>query len=86
MPPELNELATTVGATGKTIGRIFQRETGMSYQQWRQQWRVLRAVELLVIGHPVSYASAELGFSSDSTFITFFKQMLGFTPGAYLKQ
>lgn len=86
LPPELNELATTVGATGKTIGRIFLRETGMTYQQWRQQWRVLRAVELLVIGQPVSYASAELGFSSDSAFITFFKQMLGCTPGAYLKQ
>jgi len=85
LPPELNELAAKAGATGKTIGRIFQRETGMSYQQWRQQWRVLRAVELLVIGHPVSHTSSELGFSSDSAFITFFKQMLGCTPGAYLK-
>jgi AraC-like DNA-binding protein len=86
LPPELNELANTVGATGKTIGRIFQRETGMSYQQWRQQWRVLRAVELLVIGYPVSHASADLGFASDSAFITFFKKMLGCTPGTYLKQ
>jgi AraC-like DNA-binding protein len=85
LPPELNELASHAGATGKTIGRIFQRETGMSYQQWRQQWRVLRGVELIVLGHPVSYAALELGFSSDSAFITFFKQMLGCTPGAYLK-
>jgi AraC-like DNA-binding protein len=85
LPPELAELANHVGATGKTIGRIFQRETGMSYQQWRQQWRVLRGVELLATGRPVSHTAAELGFASDSAFISFFKQMIGCTPGAYLK-
>jgi AraC-like DNA-binding protein len=86
LPPELGELAGYIGATGKTIGRIFQRETGMTYQQWRQQWRVLRGVEMLVTGQPVSHTSAELGFASDSAFISFFKQMIGCTPGAYLKR
>ncbi|PTR34483.1 AraC family transcriptional regulator [Luteibacter sp. OK325] len=86
LPPELRELANVIGATAKTIGRIFQRETGMSYQQWRQQWRVLRGVEMLVTGQPVSHTSAELGFASDSAFISFFKQMIGCTPGAYLKR
>jgi AraC-like DNA-binding protein len=86
LPPELCELVNIIGATAKTIGRIFQRETGMSYQQWRQQWRVLRGVEMLVTGQPVSHTSAELGFASDSAFISFFKQMIGCTPGAYLKR
>jgi AraC-like DNA-binding protein len=86
LPPELAELARHVGATSKTIGRIFQRDTGMSYQQWRQQWRLLRAIELLVTGESISHITGELGFSSDSTFIAFFKQMQGCTPRAYLKK
>ena len=38
LPDRLNRLAVRVGASDKTIGRIFMRETGMSYQAWRQQW------------------------------------------------
>lgn len=35
--------ARTGGASEKTISRIFRRETGLSYQQWRQQWRLIKA-------------------------------------------
>ncbi|CAM3357833.1 HTH araC/xylS-type domain-containing protein [Bordetella sputigena] len=85
MPPELAVLEARVGASGKTITRIFQKQTGMGYQQWRQQWRLMRAIELLAIGHGISYVAAELRFSSDSAFIAFFKKMLGQTPRAYLR-
>ncbi len=47
LPPELQALTTRIGASSRTIGRIFLRETGMGYQQWRQQWRLMRAIELL---------------------------------------
>ncbi|MBK5351679.1 helix-turn-helix transcriptional regulator [Pseudomonas sp. TH41] len=85
LPPELQVLEAQVGASGRTIGRIFQRETGMSYQQWRQQWRLMRAIELLSTGRNIGYSTFELGFSSDSAFIAFFKDMTGFTPGTWLK-
>lgn len=85
LPPELQELQTQIGASGRTIGRIFQRETGMSYQQWRQQWRQMRAMELLAIGRNIGYCAYELGFASDSAFIAFFKDMAGVTPGNWLK-
>jgi AraC-like DNA-binding protein len=84
LPPELQVLETQVGASAKTITRIFQKETGMSYQSWRQQWRLMRAIELLSTGRGISYVAAELQFSSDSTFIAFFRNMLGETPKAYL--
>lgn len=84
LPPTLNVLEAQIGASGRTIGRIFQRETGMGYQQWRQQWRLMRAIELLATGRSLSYSAFELGFASDSAFIAFFKQMTGFTPKAYL--
>ncbi|UWF47469.1 helix-turn-helix transcriptional regulator [Pseudomonas sp. N3-W] len=85
LPPELQVLERQIGASGRTIGRIFQRETGMSYQQWRQQWRLMRAMELLTIGRNIGYCAFELGFASDSAFIAFFKDMTGITPGAWLK-
>ena len=73
LPPEVQVLEQQIGASGRTIGRIFQRETGMSYQQWRQQWRLMRAMELLATGRSISYCAFELGFASDSAFIAFFK-------------
>ncbi|TWC12077.1 MULTISPECIES: helix-turn-helix transcriptional regulator [unclassified Pseudomonas] len=84
LPPTLAVLEQHIGASGRTIGRIFQRETGMGYQQWRQQWRLMRAIELLATGHSLSYSAFELGFASDSAFIAFFKHMTGRTPRAYL--
>jgi AraC-like DNA-binding protein len=85
LPPELQVLERQIGASSRTIGRIFQRDTGMSYQQWRQQWRLMRAMELLATGRSLSYCGFELGFASDSAFIAFFKAMTGSTPGHWLK-
>ncbi|QAY87258.1 AraC family transcriptional regulator [Pseudomonas arsenicoxydans] len=85
LPPELQVLEKQIGASGRTIGRIFQRETGMSYQQWRQQWRLMRAMELLATGRSISYSAFEAGFASDSAFIAFFKDLTGLTPGHWLK-
>jgi len=83
VPPFLNELATYVGASEKTITRIFKRETKMSYQAWRQQWRVHRAIELLAENATISTVSDYLDFSSDSAFIEFFKNHTGITPAKY---
>lgn len=84
LPPLLSELATTIGASEKTVSRIFISQTGMNYQQWRQQWRFLKGVELLATGSSLSFTAHELGFSSDSAFIAFFKKLAGMTPRAYI--
>ena len=83
LPPALGELARQVGASEKTIGRLLRRDTGMSYQQWRQQWRLLRAVERLALNVSLGEIADELGFASDSAFIAFFRGMTGLTPGAW---
>ncbi|RMQ87951.1 hypothetical protein ALP97_200008 [Pseudomonas salomonii] len=85
LPPTLQALEQQIGASTKTIGRIFLRETGLGYQQWRQQWRLMRAIELLAIGRNLGYCAFELGFASDSALIAFFKSMTGSTPRGYLK-
>lgn len=85
LPPPLRSLARRVGASERTLTRLMLRETGMSYQQWRQQWRLMRAVECLSVGDRLSDVALELGFTSDSTFIAFFRTMTGTTPRAYLR-
>ena len=67
----------------KTVSRLFKAETGMSYQAWRQQWRLLRAMDLLADNLQVSQVSDKLEFSSDSAFISFFKQHTGHTPSNF---
>ncbi|WP_322852451.1 AraC family transcriptional regulator [Vibrio harveyi] len=83
--PELNQLSQTVGASSKTITRLFKAETGMSYQDWRQQWRLLKAIELLCEERQVSDVAHCLEFSSDSAFIAFFKKQTGQTPLTFMK-
>lgn len=83
-PQPLNQLQADIGASGKTISRIFSRETGMPYQAWRQQWRLLNAIERLAEGQRISTVAFDLDFTSDSAFISFFRQHTGLTPAKYL--
>ncbi|WP_114765478.1 AraC family transcriptional regulator [Vibrio rhodolitus] len=84
--PSLNHLSQQIAASSKTISRIFVRETGMPYQAWRQQWRLLKAIEHLSLGLSVADVAHQLEFSSDSAFIAFFKQQTGQTPYQYINQ
>lgn len=75
----------TVGATGRTLARLFRQETGMSFGQWRQQVRVMEALRRLGVNEPVTTVAIDLGYDSPSAFISMFKKTLGETPGRYFK-
>ncbi|MFT4119140.1 AraC family transcriptional regulator [Bradyrhizobium sp.] len=83
LPPTLEEFTARRGASVRTIGRIFQRETGMAYQQWRQRWRLIRAIEMLSSNYRTTDVATSLRFASDSAFCSFFKGMTGQTPRAF---
>ena len=85
LAPDLVTLANSAGASTKTVTRIFKAETGMSYQEWKQQWRTLKAIELLCRERQVSDVAHWLEFSSDSAFIAFFKKQMGQTPLSFMK-
>ncbi|MTG99425.1 MULTISPECIES: AraC family transcriptional regulator [Myroides] len=86
LPPFLSVLANSVGASEKTISRIFKKETGMNYQDWRLQWRLFRSIELLAERKSISEVAFALQFSSDSAFIDFFKKHTGKTPLKYMTE
>lgn len=83
--PPLAELSQKVAASERTITRIFLKETGLHYQAWRQQWRLFRAIELLNSSKSILDIALILGFSNDSAFSTFFKNMTGDSPRSFLK-
>lgn len=86
VPPFLKEITLEVGASEKTISRIFKKETGMVYQDWRLQWKYYRTLELLAEDMPITLIADALEFSSDSAFIEFFKKYAGKTPYKYLTE
>lgn len=81
----LDDWGKRVGATGRTLARIFRQETGMSFGQWRQQVRIMEALRRLGVSDPVITVAIELGYDSPSAFISMFKKTLGETPGRYFK-
>ena len=76
--------ASEVGASERTLGRLFKQQTGMSFGAWRQQRRLLRALELLATGCSVTSIALELGYDNTSAFIAMFRRCLGTTPARYL--
>lgn len=79
----LDAWAEAVGASKRTLVRLFPRETGMSFREWRQQCRLLRAVELLNQGERVTRVALETGYDNTSAFISMFRRCLGTTPTAW---
>ena len=80
----LEEWSTEVGASKRTLNRLFSAQTGMTFNAWRQQRRLLRAIELLACGESVTVTALEVGYENTSAFIGMFKRCLGTTPSKYL--
>jgi len=82
----LEEWGARVGASNRTLTRLFQRETGMSFGRWRQQLHVGLALQRLAEGETVTNIALDLGYESPSAFIAMFRRMLGTTPARYLTE
>ncbi|MFC4241787.1 AraC family transcriptional regulator [Gryllotalpicola reticulitermitis] len=80
----LSELGHQVGASERTLSRLFQVELGMTFPQWRTQLRIHQGLMLLAEGQSVTRAAAETGWTTTSAFIEAFAQVVGTTPGRYL--
>jgi len=79
----LPELCRKVGASKRTLERIFQKDVGMTLGNWQQQLRLMQAMRVLAEGAKVTHAALEVGYSTPSAFIAMFKKALGTTPSAY---
>lgn len=82
----LDAWARVSGASARTLARLFSRETGMSFDEWRRQLRLLEAIDRLGRGQPVTRVAMELGYRSPSAFVAMFRRSLGTSPGSYIRQ
>lgn len=84
-PATLGEWAARLGVDAKTVQRRFARHTGMTFGQWRQQARLITALEQLASGAKVVDVALNLGYGSPSAFTTMFKRQFGATPSTYFR-
>lgn len=80
---DLGSLARAVGASLRTLQRIFPRETGLSLEAWRQKARMIHGVSLLAAGVSVTVTALECGYETSSAFIAAFRRTFGTTPARY---
>lgn len=80
----LAALCRDVGASVRTVQRIFRRDVGIDFETWRRQARLTKAVELLVGGRTVKEVSYCVGYRQPSAFVETFRRSFGMTPKAWM--
>ena len=79
----LAELGRTIGASARTLSRLFHDELGMTFYEWRTQLRVYHALVLLADGHDTTHVAHACGWANPSHFIAAFTKLVGTTPGRH---
>ncbi|MEC3976197.1 AraC family transcriptional regulator [Amycolatopsis sp. H20-H5] len=80
----LAALGRQIGASDRTLSRLFKADLGMTFPQWRTQLRLYHALILLAGNSPVTAVAHTCGWSSASAFIDVFRRTFGHTPGTHL--
>jgi AraC-like DNA-binding protein len=76
-------LGQAVGASSRTLSRLFHDELGMTFYEWRTQLRIYHALVLLADGHDTTRVAHSCGWANPSGFIAAFTTIIGTTPGRY---
>lgn len=67
----------------RSFRRAFTQETGMSWQTWLVQARILKAMALLSNGYRVTDVAADVGYASLSAFAQAFAKLAGELPAQF---
>lgn len=79
----LAEWGRLVGASGRTLARVIERDTGMGFERWRTHIRIAAALSRLAGGASVTRVAHDVGYATPSAFVAAFRRTTGTTPGAY---
>lgn len=77
---DIGALARRVGASRRTLERIFVRQTGVSIGRWRQRLQLLGSLPHLSEGVPIGRVAEIAGYASASAFGARFRRTFGVTP------
>ena len=76
--------AKHAGASPRTLARLFSKETGMTFRQWRTRLILIQSIDRLSRGATVTEVATDFGYSP-SSFAYMFRSNLGVPPGNYSK-
>ncbi|MBR0644611.1 AraC family transcriptional regulator [Plastoroseomonas hellenica] len=82
----LQEWASRVALSERSLSRLLAQEVGMSFGRWRRQLHVMLALQRLAAGESVQAVAIDLGYESASSFVTMFRKAMGKPPGRYLQE
>ena len=83
----LAEWAEQAHVSERTLARLFARELGMSFGEWRQRLRFLAAIEALESSsRSVQDIGFDMGYSTASAFIAMFQRLACCTPEQYRRK
>ncbi|HAS6474710.1 TPA: helix-turn-helix domain-containing protein [Vibrio parahaemolyticus] len=76
----LKEWGEKVGASERTLSRLFAKEFNTSFLLWRQQIRLIYSLSLLDESLPIQAIADLVGYQNDSSYIKAFKAYFDMTP------
>ena len=84
----LEALADSVRLHPNYLSTLFKKETGLSFRQYLNRYRILRASEQILLRPDVPFEAlaAEVGYDNPRQFFKMFKEHTGLTPGQYRHQ
>ncbi len=77
--------AQRLGVSPRTLTRLLQRETHLSFQVWRDQIRTFAALPLLSEGRAIAEIADAVGYETAWSFTAMFKRVTGKTPSRYFE-
>lgn len=77
------EWAEAKGMGERTFHRLFSKETGMTFSQWREQARLVSALREIAEGKKGVEVALNCGYSSQSAFSAMFRRHFGVTPSTF---
>ena len=82
-PRTLHEWGRAVGASSRTLARVFLSDTGLSFGHWRTLVRLQASLQHLAEEMPVSAVAPLVGYRTTSAYVAAFRAHTGVTPGRY---
>ena len=76
----LQDWAQEVGASARTLTRLFKSELGTSFARWREQLLLAQALAMAARGRPINVIASELGYGSASAFSAMVTRTVGMSP------
>ena len=80
----LERWSESTGASSRTLARLFARDLGVRFTDWRCQARLATALAGLAQGRDIASVARDAGYRSPSAFTAMFRKTLGAPPRDYL--